>query len=362
MKDKIKAGIIGATGMVGQYFITLLANHPWFRITHVAASERSAGKTFKQAVEGRWHMDTDIPKSAENLVVADALDITKVKHSCSLVFSAINLDRQATMELENRYASAGIVVVSNNSAHRATKDVPVLIPEINHQHLDIIRAQRANNEFNTGCVVVKPNCSIQSYMTPVHAIKNAGYKIRNMIVSTLQAISGKGYPGHSCFDLIDNILPLPGEEIKSEIEPMKIFGSVAGNVIQPDNSLKISANCNRVPVIHGHTACVHMNFEGKKPTIEQIIEIWKNFTSLPQELHLPFAPKTPIIYRHETGRPQPRFDRDTDKGMAVTVGRLRECNVFDYKFTGLHHNIIRGAAGGAILIAELLKAKGFLPS
>lgn len=360
MKEKINVGIIGATGMVGQYFITLLENHPWFNVSYVAASKRSAGKTFKEAVAGRWHMDHDIPADTGNLVVADAMDIPGAKGTCDLVFSAIKLDQQATRELETRFALEGFAVVSNNSAHRGTKDVPVLIPEINYHHLEIIPAQRKNNGFNKGLIVVKPNCSIQSYMTPVYALIKAGYTIEHLVVTTLQAVSGAGHPGVSSYDIVDNTLPLPGEEIKSEIEPPKIFGSVSGDHIEPDKSMKISAHCNRVAVIHGHMACVNMGFRGVKPTVDEIITTWNAFTSLPQELGLPSAPAKPIIYRYEEDRPQPRFDRDSDHGMAVTTGRLRECQVFDYKFLGLHHNIIRGAAGGAILIAELLKAKGYV--
>ena len=360
MSEKINVGIIGATGMVGQYFISLLANHPWFEVSYVAASHRSAGKTYKEAVAGRWHMDQDIPALVGGLVVGDAMDIHNAKDTCPLVFSAIKLDKNATRELEIRYAAENFVVVSNNSAHRETMDVPVLIPEVNHHHLEIIRAQRKHYGFTRGCIVVKPNCSIQSYMTPVYALIKAGYTVDRLIVTTLQAVSGSGHPGHSSFDLIDNTLPLPGEEIKSETEPMKIIGTVSGDHIKPDDTIKISAHCNRVSVIHGHTACVNISFKGEKPTREQVVNVWENFTSLPQELNLPLAPTAPIIYRGESDRPQPRFDRDSEKGMAITVGRLRECGVFDYKFMGLHHNIVRGAAGGAILIAELLKAKGFV--
>ncbi|MBN2533448.1 MAG: aspartate-semialdehyde dehydrogenase [Spirochaetales bacterium] len=360
MKEKINVGIIGATGMVGQYFITLLENHPWFTVSFVAASGRSAGKMYKEAVAGRWHMNQDIPADTGNLIVADAMDVCKTKGKCSLVFSAIKLDQQATMELENRYAAEDFIVVSNNSAHRGTSDVPVLIPEVNFHHLDIIPAQRKHYGFQKGLIVVKPNCSIQSYMTPVYALIKAGYTIDRLLVTTLQAISGAGHPGVSSLDIIDNTLPLPGEEIKSETEPMKIFGSVMGDHIEPDTSIKISAHCNRVPVIHGHIACVNIGFQGEKPTVQEIIHIWNSFSSLPQELGLPSAPVKPVIYRGEDDRPQPRIDRDTENGMTVTTGRLRDCPVFDYKFLGLHHNIIRGAAGGAVLIAELLKAKGFM--
>jgi aspartate-semialdehyde dehydrogenase len=360
MKKKMNVGIIGATGMVGQYLITLLMDHPWFTVTYVAASQRSAGKTYREAVKGRWHFACDISPDIRDLNVADVHDSKRAKEHCSLVFSAVKLDTELTRQLECQYACEGCAVVSVNSAHRGTEDVPVCIPEINHKHLDIIRYQRKRNRWGGGLIVVKPNCSLQSFLTPLFAIMEAGYIIDKIIVTTLQGVSGAGYPGHSVFDLIDNTIPLPDEEIKSEIETAKILGTIQDGCIEPDNSLKISAHCNRVPVIHGHSACVSIDFKGQKPSSEEIISIWQRFRSRPQELNLPFAPEKPIIYLSETDRPQPRLDRDAERGMAITAGRLRECNVFDYKFLCLSHNLIRGAAGGAILIAELLHAGGFL--
>jgi aspartate-semialdehyde dehydrogenase len=271
------------------------------------------------------------------------------------------MDKKAILALEEEYASKGLAVVSNNSAHRHTEDVPVLVPEINDSHLDIISEQRKKRGWKQGLLVVKPNCSIQSYMIPLYALLKAGYPVAKMIVTTLQAVSGAGYPGPASIDMIDNIIPyIGGEEEKSEVEPLKILGRIEGGKIVPDDSIKISAHCNRVPVSDGHTACCSIKFAGKKPEMDEVINIWRNFTALPQELKLPSAPVPPMIYRDEPDRPQPRKDRDAGNGMAVTVGRLRPCHVFDYRFVGLHHNTVRGAAGGAILTAELLMAKGFL--
>jgi len=260
------------------------------------------------------------------------------------------------------YATAGIPVISNNSAHRWTEDVPMIIPEINWDHLKMIDIQRKNRGFDRGFVVTKPNCSIQSYMTPIEALWKAGYIPKRMIVSTEQAVSGAGYPGVPSLDMINNIVPyIGGEDEKTEREPLKIFADIIGGALNNYNKLKISATCTRVPVIDGHTALVNLGFEDKKPeSLEEIIGIWENFRSEPQTLGLPFAPERPIIYRREENRPQPRKDKDSEKGMAVTVGRLRKCDVLDVKFVGLSHNTIRGAAGGAILTAELLKAKGYL--
>lgn len=361
MEQKINVGVIGATGMVGQKFLQLLNGHPWFEVTYLAASPRSAGKTYAEAVAGRWHLTGEIPEFCRDIIVQDAADVALAQGKCRLVFSAIDLDKQSIIALEEEYAGAGLAVVSNNSAHRHTPDVPVIIPEINHAHLDIIAAQRQQRGWDKGCLVTKPNCSIQSYMLPVYALLKAGYAIDKMILSTLQAVSGSGYPGPASIDLIDNILPnLAGEEDKSEIEPLKIFGKVEGGKIVPDNSIKISAHCSRVAVSDGHTACVSLQFAGQKPSAEEIISLWRGFTAPPQELGLPSAPDPVIIYRDEPDRPQPRTDRDAGKAMAVTVGRLRPCNVFDYRFVGLHHNTVRGAAGGAILAAELLVSKDLL--
>jgi aspartate-semialdehyde dehydrogenase len=361
MEKKINVGVIGATGMVGQNFLRLLNRHPWFEVVYLAASPASAGKKYAAAVTGRWHMSQDMPEAYKNIVVEDASDLSKAAGKCRIVFSAVEMDKKAIMALEEAYAAAGFAVVSNNSAHRGTPDVPVMLPEINYSHLDIIPQQRRQRGWKDGLIVVKPNCSIQSYMLPLYALIKAGYPVDKMIVSTLQAVSGAGYPGPASIDLIDNVMPsLAGEEDKSEVEPAKILGKVAGGKIAPDNSIKISAHCNRVAVSEGHVACVSLKFADKKPSLEAIKGIWRSFSSLPQELKLPTAPVPPIIYRDEPDRPQPRTDRDAGKGMAITVGRLRPCNVFDIRFVGLHHNTVRGAAGGAILTAELLAAKGYV--
>jgi aspartate-semialdehyde dehydrogenase len=361
MDKKLKVGVIGATGMIGQIYLRLLSNHPWFEVTYLAASPNSAGKKYSDAVAGRWHMKSDIPERFRDIIVEDASLVEKAVGKCSLIFSAVEMEKQAILAVESEYAKQGFAVVSNNSAHRSTEDVPVMIPEINANHLDIIPLQQKKHGWKKGFIVVKPNCSIQSYMIPLYALMKAGYKIDKMIVATLQAVSGAGYPGPASIDLIDNVLPtLSGEEEKSEVEPRKIFGKIQNGIIVPDEVLKISAHCSRVAVTDGHIACCSIQFAGKKPDINEIINIWRNFSALPQELKLPSAPNPVMIYRDEVDRPQPQKDRDAGEGMAITVGRLRKCNVFDYRFVGLHHNTVRGAAGGAILTAELLKAKGYI--
>ncbi|MFA5125812.1 MAG: aspartate-semialdehyde dehydrogenase [archaeon] len=360
---KLRAGVLGATGMVGQNYIRLLENHPWFEVTYLAASPNSAGKKYSEAVKGRWHMATPIPGKVASIMVEDANIVSKAIGKCDFVFSALELDKESTKKLEIDYAKTNIPVVSNCSAHRFTPDVPMLVPEINSSHLEIIPIQKKNYGFDKGFIVVKPNCSIQSYLTPLFALEQKGYKISKVILSTMQAVSGAGYPGVASLDIVDNIVPfISGEEEKSEKEPLKILGSIKENKIVNTDEIKFSAHCNRVPVVDGHTACVSFEFanKNKKPSKEEIIKIWREFKSVPQELDLPFAPKHPIIYTEQENRPQPRKDRDTDKAMAITVGRLRECNVFDYRFVGLSHNTVRGAAGGGILNAELLKAKGIL--
>lgn len=361
MRKKLKVGVIGATGMVGQNYLRLLDRHPWFEVTYLAASLNSAGKKYKDAVAGRWVMRSDIPQDCRDIVVEDAGKVENAIGKCSLVFSAVDMDKLAIMALEAEYARQGFAVVSNNSAHRSTEDVPVMVPEINYDHLKIIPQQQKQRGWNKGLLVVKPNCSIQSYVLPIHALIKAGYSIDKMIVTTLQAVSGAGYPGVASIDMIDNIVPyIGGEEEKSEIEPRKVLGKVEDGKIIPDESIKISAHCNRVPVTDGHTACCSIQFAGKKPEINEIVDIWRNFTAVPQELKLPSAPIPPMVYRDEVNRPQPQKDRDIGNAMTVTVGRLRKCNVFDYRFVGLHHNTVRGAAGGAILTAELLMAQGYV--
>jgi aspartate-semialdehyde dehydrogenase len=357
--------------MVGQQYIALLANHPWFEVRYVAASPRSAGKVYREAVGGRWNATrgdlggADAPAAA-SLIVEDANDVSKAidaakRGNCAFVFSALEMGKDEIKTLEERYAAAGIPVVSNASANRWTSDVPMLIAEVNPDHADIIPAQKKNRGWDKGFIAVKPNCSIQSYMTPLWALLRAGYGVERIIVNTLQAVSGAGYPGVPSLDIVDNIVPyIEGEEEKTEQEPMKILGSVQGNRITNAAGLRISAHCNRVPVIDGHTACISLEFGGEKPSVNEIKRIWTSFRALPQELGLPMAPLRPIIIREEQDRPQPRKDREVDKGMAVSVGRIRPCNVFDIRFVAVSHNTVRGAAGGGILNAELLKAKGYL--
>ncbi|WP_428769274.1 aspartate-semialdehyde dehydrogenase [Treponema sp. HNW] len=361
--EKIPVGVLGATGMVGQRYIYLLANHPRFEVTYTAASSRSAGKTYEEAVEGRWHIGSDIPDGVRRLIVQDANDVSAAKGKCRFVFSALEMDKDSIKKLEEAYAADDIPVVSNASANRWTDNVPMLIPEINPDHTDVIAAQKKHHGWNKGFIAVKPNCSLQSYMTPVFALQKAGFPVKRMIVSTMQAVSGAGYPGVPSFDMIDNIVPyIGGEEEKTEKECLKILGQVKDGKIENASGPLVAAHCNRVPVIDGHTACVSLEFDlpdDKKPSLEQIEKIWTSFRALPQELKLPSAPVQPIYVRHEANRPQPARDRDTDKGMAVTVGRLRECPVFDIRFVALSHNTKRGAALGGILNAELLDAQGF---
>ena len=364
--SKIPVGVLGATGMVGQQYITLLNDHPWFEVRYAAASPRSAGKKYEEAVAGRWHFAKSYASHVGGIMVNDANDVSVAaeaykKGQLSFVFSALEMGKDETRSLEEAYAAAGIPVISNASAHRWTKDVPVLIAEINPHHTDIIPMQQKARGWSRGFIAVKPNCSIQSYMAPVHALALAGFPAQRIIVSTLQAVSGAGYPGVPSLDMIDNIVPyIGGEEEKSEKEPLKVFGTVVNGVFQDAALPKISATCNRVPVVNGHTACISLEFGEKKPSIEEIKKIWASFRGLPQEMHFPTAPDQPVIYREEDNRPQPRKDRDLDKAMAVVIGRLRPCNVFDIRFTALSHNTVRGAAGGGILNAELLKFKGYI--
>jgi len=361
MSQKISVGVIGATGMVGQNYIRLLNDNPWFEVAYVAASPRSAGKRYREAVAGRWHMLTDMPRAVGDLVVEDAGNVGAALGKCSVIFSAVDMDKEAVRKLEMEYASKSFAVISNNSAHRQTEDVPMLIAEVNHEHCDIIPAQQKHYGWTKGLIVVKPNCSIQSYMIPIHALLQKGFRVERMIVTTLQGLSGAGYPGPSSLDMVDNIIPyIGGEEEKSENEPGKVLGKVMEDRIVPDESISISAHCTRVPVIDGHSACISIEFAGAKPSAEEIKELWRSYRSVPQDLRLPSAPRRPIVVREEIDRPQPRKDRDTEKGMAVVVGRLRPCKVFDYRFVGLSHNTVRGAAGGAILMAELLKVKGYI--
>lgn len=357
---KIPVGILGATGMVGQQYATLLANHPWFEITVVAASARSSGMTYGKAIENRWCLDAPMPASLKDLIVLDAVAFTEVASRCRLVFSAIELEKEELKKLEENYANAGVHVVSNASAHRWTDDVPMIIPEINSSHLQIIPEQQKKRGWK-GSITVKPNCSIQSYLTPLHALMQAGYPVAKIFVTTLQAVSGAGYPGVASLDMIDNVIPyINGEEEKTEKEPLKILGTIQEGRFTLRDSLQISAHCNRVAVRDGHLACVSMGFSDKVPSIDETIEIWRRFRSTPQDLSLPSAPSYPITYREEENRPQPRKDRMSGQGMGITVGRLRQCTLLDLKFVGLSHNTLRGAAGGGVLNAELLVTKKYV--
>lgn len=362
MAKKIPVGILGATGMVGQKYIQLLEKHPWFEVAHVAASPNSAGKKYRDALKSGWHLGGEIPSDVAELVVEDVSDVAKAAKQCAFVFSAFEMpEKELIRKYEEEYASADMPVFSNASAHRWTPDVPMLIAEINAHHLDGIPMQQKARGWKKGFIVVKPNCSLQSYLTAVYALIDAGYDVQKLVITTLQAVSGAGYPGVASWDVVDNVVPfISGEEEKTELEPLKILGKINGGKFEDYKGLTISAHCNRVPVSDGHLACVNILFGKKKPARETILDIWNKFRGEPQKLDLPFAPKQPIIYRDEPDRPQPKKDRDADKGMAVTVGRLREDNVFDFKFAALSHNTVRGASGGGILNAELALKKGFL--
>ncbi len=353
-------GIIGATGMVGQRFCTLLAEHPWFNVKVLAASSRSAGKKYGDLVAGRWAMQTELPAKLADMVVMDAeQDIDTIASMVDFVFCAVNMKKDDIKALEEKYAKAECPVVSNNSAHRGTADVPMIIPEINPEHLDVIASQRERLGTKKGFIAVKSNCSLQSYVPALYPLMEE-FGVKNAAVTTYQAISGAGKTFETMPEIIDNVIPyIGGEEEKSEQEPLKIWGKVEGGKIVPATSPVVTAQCLRVPVSDGHTAAVFVSFD-KKPTKEQILKAWAEFKGVPQELDLPSAPKQFIHYMEEDNRPQAKLDRMTENGMAVTVGRLRDDIVFDYKFIGLSHNTLRGAAGGAVLLAELLAAKGYM--
>ena len=360
MNKKIKVGILGATGMVGRNYIKSLADHPWFEISFLAASERSAGKTFAEAVSGKGGYLGDLPDWTGDMPVFDVKDIKKAADSCSMAFSAFSMDKESTRELEKEYAAADLAVVSNNSAHRLTGNVPMLIPEINSHLLDIIPEQRKSEGWKKGLIVCKPNCGLQSYVLPLGILRMAGYKINRIITANLQALSGAGYPGQPALDIIDNIIALPSEEEKAFSEPQKIFGGIENDIIKPDSELQVSSNCVRVAVVHGHTSCVWFDIEGAKPEIDELANVFKSFRGEPQRLQLPSAPDPVIRYFGDDSHPQPVNDRDAGKGMAVTLGRLKKDPVMGYRFTALSHNTVRGAAGGAILSAELLVSKGYI--
>lgn len=354
---KLKVGIIGATGMVGQRFILLLENHPYFEISALIAGPRSAGQKYSDAVSGRWKMAVECPESVKDMVVMSSDEVEKVGQLCDFVFCAVNMPKDETRALEERYAKAEIPVVSNNSAHRWTPDVPMVIPEINDSHLGVIESQKKRLGTKRGFIAVKPNCSIQSYVGALTPLQK--YGIKEIVATTYQAISGAGKTFNEWPEMIDNLIPfIGGEEEKSEKEPLRVWGKVENGEIVPAKSPVITTQCLRVPVTDGHMAAVFVKFENK-PTKEQILEDWKKFSGKPQMLGLPSAPEQFITYFEEDNRPQTKLDRELYGGMGVSVGRLREDSVYDYKFVGLSHNTLRGAAGGAVLIAELLCKEGF---
>ena len=356
--EKYRVGVVGATGMVGQRFLTILENHPWFEVTVLAASKRSAGRPYKAAVAGRWKLPIPPAEKYLNMTVLDANDISTIKKNVDFVFCAVDMKKEEIMALEESYARAEIPVVSNNSAHRWTPDVPMMIPEINDCHTDVIAAQRARLGTEYGFIAVKPNCSIQSYVPALAALSK--YVPTKVAVTTYQAISGAGKTFAEWPEMVDNIIPyIGGEEEKSELEPLKVFGNVENGTIVNASLPIISAQCLRVPVSDGHTAAIFVSFE-KKPTKKEIISAWEEYKGYPQINELPSAPKQFITYFEEDNRPQAAIDRDIYGGMGVTLGRLREDRIFDYKFVGLSHNTLRGAAGGAVLNAELLCSKGFI--
>ncbi len=356
---QFNVGIIGATGMVGQRFSLLLENHPWFKVTALAASPRSAGKTYTEAVGAKWAMTTDIPANIKDMIVMDATaDVEKIASMVDFVFCAVDMKKDEIKTLEEMYAKAECPVVSNNSAHRHTDDVPMVVPEINPDHIEIIKTQRERLGTKRGFIAVKSNCSLQSYVPAIHPLM-AEFVCTKALVCTYQAISGAGKTFETMPEIIDNIIPfIGGEEEKSEQEPLKIFGKIVDGKIVNATSPAFTAQCLRVPVTDGHTAAVFASFE-KKPTKEQILDAWKNFKGVPQELELPSAPKQFLNYFEEDNRPQAKLDRNLENGMAVSIGRLREDTQYDYKFVCLSHNTLRGAAGGAVLMAELLAAKGY---
>ncbi len=355
---KIRAGIIGATGMVGQRFITLIENHPYFDLTALIASPSSAGKTYGEAVKGRWMMKTPISEKIANMVVLNAEDIESVKPHVDFVFCAVNMSKDATKALEEAYAKAEIPVVSNNSANRGTKDVPMLIPEINFAHTAVIEAQKERLGTKKGFISVKPNCSIQSYVPALEPLRKYGIKAVN--VTTFQAISGAGKNFETWPEMVDNVIPfIGGEEEKSEKEPLKVWGTVENGEIVNATTPVISAQCIRVPASDGHLAAVSVSFENK-PSVEEIKEAWASYVGEAQRLGLPLAPEKFLTYFEEENRPQTRLDRDLYGGMGISIGRLREDTIFDYKFVCLSHNTLRGAAGGAVLGAELLYRQGYL--
>ncbi|MEK3886618.1 aspartate-semialdehyde dehydrogenase [Bacillus sp. FSL K6-3431] len=358
MNQKLKVGIVGGTGMVGQRFVQLLDRHPWFEVEAIAASAGSAGKTYEEAVQNRWKMTGPIPEPVKNIIVQDASKVEEVASGIDFIFCAVDMKQDEVKALEEAYAKTGTPVVSNNLAHRWTPDVPMVIPEINPGHIKVIDAQRKRLGTSTGFIAVKPNCSIQSYVPALHALLD--YKPSEVIVSTYQAISGAGKNFNDWPEILDNVVPyIRGEEEKSEQEPLRIWGRVEDGEIVKASEPIITAQCIRVPVTDGHLAKVFVSFKDT-PSKEEILTRWSQYKGRPQELELPSAPKQFITYFEEEDRPQTRLDRDIEQGMGVSVGRLREDSIYDFKFVGLSHNTLRGAAGGAVLIAELLKEEGYI--
>ncbi len=360
MSEKLRVGILGGTGMVGQRFIALLENHPWFEVTTIAASPRSAGKTYEEAVGDNWRMPTPMPEAVKGLVVMNANEVEKVAAEVDFVFSAVSMSKDEIKKIEEDYARAEIPVVSNNSAHRWTPDVPMVVPEINPEHMNVIEFQKKRLGTTRGFVAVKPNCSIQSYAPVLTAWKE--FEPYEVVATTYQAISGAGKTFKEWPEMVENIIPfIGGEEEKSEKEPLRIWGHIdeeKGEIVPADGPT-ITCQCIRVPVLNGHTAAVFVKFK-KQPTKEQLIAKLREFKGVPQELELPSAPKQFIQYLEEDNRPQVTMDVDYENGMGVSVGRIREDHVYDWKFIGLSHNTVRGAAGGAVLCAELLKAQGYI--
>ena len=358
MSEKLRVGILGATGMVGQRFIALLEDHPWFEVKVVAASPRSAGKTYEEAVNGRWKMETPIPESVRNLTVMNVNEVEKVAENVDFVFSAVDMSKDEIRAIEEAYAKTETPVVSNNSAHRWTKDVPMVVPEINPEHIEVIKYQRKRLGTKRGFIAVKPNCSIQSYTPALSAWKE--FEPYQAVVSTYQAISGAGKTFKDWPEMEGNIIPyIAGEEEKSEKEPLRIWGKVEDGEIKPADNIQITSQCIRVPILYGHTATCFVNFR-KQPTKEELIRKLREFKGLPQDLKLPSAPEHFIQYLEEDNRPQVALDVNFEHGMGVSIGRLRPDSIFDWKFVGLSHNTIRGAAGGGVLCAELLTAKGYI--
>jgi len=358
MSEKLKVGILGGTGMVGQRFISLLENHPWFEVTTIAASPRSAGKTYSEAVGDRWKMDTPMPEAVKNIVVMNVNDVDEVSSKVDFVFSAVDMTKDEIKKIEEEYAKTETPVVSNNSAHRWTPDVPMVVPEINPDHMKVIDFQKKRLGTTRGFIAVKPNCSIQSYAPVLTAWKE--FEPYEVVATTYQAISGAGKTFKDWPEMVENVIPyIGGEEEKSEMEPLRIWGKIEDGVIKPAQSPVITCQCIRVPVLNGHTAAVFVKFK-KKATKEQLIQKLVEYKGVPQELGLPSAPKQFIQYLEEDNRPQVKLDVNYENGMGVSVGRIREDKVYDWKFVGLSHNTVRGAAGGAVLCAELLKAQGYI--